>query len=619
MPMSKTRRSAPTISLSRRRPARANRPVSAHEAETLSGFDLDTFLDAAAPSVQTALKDLDVERRARSDGRQNHPPYDAAGFGAFEDRIVDYASSGLKQVATQGVGALRRLRREIDDGLSTLQSPDFEAHERDVSLALDDRYSRIRYDLRDLFKQRMIAERNLNYFRRSLGVARPAQYPESAVFHFGLLLFVVVLESVANAYFFSQASDLGLLGGVLQAAVFSIVNVAWSFGLGLTAYRYLNAPEVGWKALALIGVVIHLAGALFINLAIAHYRDLIALSPDSATFAVVTQLLAAPLQLESFESLMLFLIGTLIAGFAVWKGYTTEDPLPGYGPADRAFSEVDAICRDTRAQLLVEAEDALEAARDPIDEELASFEAHVGEVKDRLEAFRMIADSLNEAGEAYQRISTSLLKTYREENMAVRNDPPPEHFEDYPQINAGLHPPSLDDVAERIRLLEDLIEDARIEASNSRTRLQTLHEENRAALDALFQQEEAAGGRIAEMSFPAAFEAEQRQRKLEIDKEDKALLEPPLKAQKRRAALERAAATAALMEDDESDGEVRSWQDRSARPRPPKSLSNRFSLGGAWRGRGRRGGRDDDGGPDVSPIDLGRKRRSTDRRRGGVA
>lgn len=585
---------------SRRAKPRVNRPTSEHEQDTLAGFDLDAFLDAAHPDVETALSTLDVERRARSDGRQNHPPYDALEFSASEDRIVDYAEGGLKAVTTEGVSALRRLRREIDDGLSTLQPPDFEAHERDVALGLDDRYSRIRYDLRDLFKRRMIAERNLNYFRRSLGVARPARYPESGIFHFGLIAFIVVLESVANAYFFSQASDLGLLGGVLQAAVFSMVNVAWSFGLGLTAYRYLNAPGLGLRFLAMLGVGLHIAGALFINLAIAHYRDLIALSPDGATFAVITQLTAAPFQLEAFESLMLFLIGTLIAGFAVWKGYTTEDPLPGYGPADRAFGEVDAVCRETREQLLLEAEDALDAARDPIDDELLSFEEAVAGVKDRLESFRAIADALKDAGGAYQRLGTSLLKVYREENLAVRNEPAPAHFEIFPQLEASAAAPDLEDVASRIRLLEDLVEEAREEASRSRARLQTLHEENRAALDALFHEEEIAGGRIAEESFPAAF-GHDRAAGAPLGRETPPQLEAPIQAQRRRAAADRATAAAALMEDDDSDA---GW-DLDAEP-VAEERPGRF---------GRKRAKADP----ARPIQLAQVRRSSLSRRGGAA
>ncbi len=595
---------------SRRRPQpRVNRPEAENEAELLPGFDLDAFLEAAHPDVEDALGALDVERRARSDGRQNHPPYDALEFSASEDRVVDHAEGGLKAVAADGVGALRRLRREVDDGLSTLQPPDFESHERDVALGLDDRYSRIRYDLRDLFKRRMIAERNLNYFRRSLGVARPARYPESNIYHFGLLAFVIVLESIANAYFFAQASDLGLLGGILQAAVFSLVNVAWSFGLGLTAYRYLNAPGIGFRLLAVIGVAVHLAGALLINLAIAHYRDLIALSPDGATFAVITQLKEAPFQLEAFESLMLFLIGSLIAGFAVWKGYNTDDPLPGYGPADRAFSEVDAVCRETREQLLLEAEDALDAARDPIDDDLAAFEASVGAVKDRLELFGAIADGLKNAGGAYQRLSTSLLKVYREENQAVRNDPAPAHFDLFPRLEVDAEIPDLDDIASRIRILEDLIEEGREEASKSRTRLQALHEQNRSALDGLFHEEEAAGGRIAEESFPAAFGRDQAEGAHMGRDPEPTLLEAPLQAQRRRAALERAAATAALMEDDESDGLWAGSEgvgSRAARA-PSRQGGNLSRQAGDLSRKG------------SEPIHLSNVRQKPPRRRGGAA
>ena len=44
-------------------------------------------------------------------------------------------------------------------------------------------------------------------------IERAAVYPKSHIMHFSILASLVLFEGLANAYFFSQGSDLGLLGG----------------------------------------------------------------------------------------------------------------------------------------------------------------------------------------------------------------------------------------------------------------------------------------------------------------------------------------------------------------------------------------------------------------------
>jgi len=54
-------------------------------------------------------------------------------------------------------------------------------------------------------------------FRKENQLEREANYPKSKVLFWGLLFIILILESMANSYFYAQGSDLGLLGGVLQA------------------------------------------------------------------------------------------------------------------------------------------------------------------------------------------------------------------------------------------------------------------------------------------------------------------------------------------------------------------------------------------------------------------
>jgi hypothetical protein len=88
--------------------------------------------------------------------------------------------------------------------------------------------------VKDLAEQAAVRERELAEFRARNGLTRPATYPEgSATFaRYAVLLALVVFEGAANAYFFSQGLESGLIGGFLAAGLFAAVNLVTAFVLG---------------------------------------------------------------------------------------------------------------------------------------------------------------------------------------------------------------------------------------------------------------------------------------------------------------------------------------------------------------------------------------------------
>ncbi|MGZ5117834.1 MAG: hypothetical protein ACXWIH_17375, partial [Burkholderiales bacterium] len=85
--------------------------------------------------------------------------------------------------------------------------------------------------LQDLAAKAGMRQRELDEFRTRNSLSRAASYPEgSATFaRYALLLALIVCEGAANAYFFSQGLDSGLIGGFIGAAVFAALNLAIAF------------------------------------------------------------------------------------------------------------------------------------------------------------------------------------------------------------------------------------------------------------------------------------------------------------------------------------------------------------------------------------------------------
>ena len=198
------------------------------------------------------------------------------------------------------------------------------------------------------------AQKNLERFRTEWNITdRAAVYPKSLILHFAILAGLILFEGMANAYFFSAGSDLGLLGGWLQAITISFVNVISAFFvmgfLGLQSMSYLtqyNKPgkmAIGiFAALGVIGTALALLG---LNVTAAHYRDMLelnaaslALGSSGATGDVlkpVEAALANPFGIVTLEALLLLILGVTFAIIAAYKGRTFDDVIPGYGRVTR--------------------------------------------------------------------------------------------------------------------------------------------------------------------------------------------------------------------------------------------------------------------------------------------
>ncbi|PWE17447.1 hypothetical protein DDZ18_07135 [Marinicauda salina] len=183
-------------------------------------------------------------------------------------------------------------------------------------------------------------------FRKDNKLTRVAQYPDSNIMHFSILAGLVLFEGLANAYFFSKGSDLGLLGGWIQAITVAFTNVIASFFLiGFLGLRFLQNPTRPFSfAAAAVGVPIVVVLIGFLNFSAGHYRDLLEL--NAATLALgdtdVTGEILAPVTralsfqpFETLEALLLFILGITFAAIAAFKGATFDDRTVGYGAAQR--------------------------------------------------------------------------------------------------------------------------------------------------------------------------------------------------------------------------------------------------------------------------------------------
>jgi len=196
-------------------------------------------------------------------------------------------------------------------------------------------------------------------------IQRAPAYPDSHIMTFSILAGLILFEGLANAYFFSKGSDLGLLGGWIQAITVASANVIASFFIiGFLGLRMVQNPHRPFSfAAALVFVPLAAAFVVFLNFSAAHYRDLLEINAAVLAQGGVDQtgemltpvtraLTLAPF--ETLEALLLFGLGITFAVIAAFKGATFDDRLIGYGAAHRrlvnASSHLAAVLKQLPAQ-----------------------------------------------------------------------------------------------------------------------------------------------------------------------------------------------------------------------------------------------------------------------------
>lgn len=254
--------------------------------------------------------------------------------------------------------------------------------------------------LKDVLPQEVIGQ----------GVHFVTDHPPVRIFSIALVSLLVLFESAANAYFFSQNNPMGLLGGLFQAAAVSLANVAVAyFIIGFWGLRHVSVPLNGFhwpkKLWGFVAIIIGLLLVLLVNLSAAHFRNIQDLAasgltpPDGGiawTFlpgiaescreilatdvgrdlaGAGVNALCRPLSLYSLDAYVLFALGMAIAALAAFEGRRSDSPFPGLSDAARA------------------AEKARDDLSDALEDYYASYDEIVDEIKKTLKADGLPEDS----------------------------------------------------------------------------------------------------------------------------------------------------------------------------------------------------------------------------------
>ena len=242
---------------------------------------------------------------------------------------------------------------------------------------------------------------------------RNAEKPKNKVLFFGIIFISLLFESIGNAFFYAQGSDLGLLGGVVQAFMISIPNIILSFVIGSFIFRYMNHIDKIKKTFAWIGAFISFYMLGFLHLASAHYRHLLTTDPENADKLILYSTWTQPFNLEGFESYILIIIGFGISFLIIYEAYKSDDPYPDYG---KKAKELDKLTKEY-LKIKKEYKQNLDKLVEIFKKNIKNLELNVNEIKEKLNStvleFHKYSDIVDQYSKQELEGAKTLSRMYR--------------------------------------------------------------------------------------------------------------------------------------------------------------------------------------------------------------
>ena len=425
------------------------------------------YASAALLDATEVIARLDVKQAAEEAGKEGRPPEQATDLDVNERRVVVYYENVVDAERGRALEALDELERKLKASRNDIKPGRDLAELARITSSMQENHDRLcaeqGAELRTMRLEQERCLRDLRYFRSVNDLkGRQADYPESTVYHFSWVAAIALIEWISLSSFYANGSDFGLLGGVLIAGTFSVVNLVLMVVAGY-CFRYINAPRDPLQRVYVSVAALCCVFFLFITFIAAHYRVAVErlaaarlAGGDASTEADqfrATQdawqnFLANPVGLGDAWAWLVVIFAITFGLFALYKGFTSDDPFPGYRKVDQDAKRAAADYADKAAATRSAQSAVFDTARADLKRVTANakltietFDKGIVAIDARIRSFEQFVD-------VAERNCNHVVMAYRQFNRYVVASPRPQYFDRPVVLDAGLKAPLPDIDAE---------------------------------------------------------------------------------------------------------------------------------------------------------------------------
>lgn len=393
-----------------------------------------------------AQAELSIDVQARNDGVNNKPPVNATGLSQIETAIRDRCQQALNREIDKLDQELIHYNQEVREQKVSLGEQTFkQLFEVTPDKLASEANGSLDQEFKQLLSDHDQQQREFAAFKSEHRLNRSARYPDNRFWGFFIVALIWVGESVGNSYFFGKGSELGLLGGFMEAAFFALINIALAFAVA-GSLRRLGHVYIGTRILGVLSLIVSFGLMVLMLVVAALYRFQLSESDsiNQGLTSIVTSLPWGKIgeSLSSKDGVLLVVLGLILGVIAIVDFYLLDDKYAHYGAEARRLATLkETIQYASKIEKDKVIDQYLGEAKL---KELKKFESDIARVLTRLENSIKVTTGfeqsvVNQLESSYHQ----LLKKYREVNIRVRTgegdvlgtkDLPP-YFSDYPPLS----------------------------------------------------------------------------------------------------------------------------------------------------------------------------------------
>lgn len=380
--------------------------------------------------VEKVSRSLELMERGTESGAANQPPKSARALDDTEQRIV-------AKVEAEKKVSYQTLEDRFAHFSDRLKSLDFQGQfslirSANASSLSDFKAEAVRGEdeLHILRDDMLVAENQLVKFKQKHNLERAAKLtsPEMLAFKVSVIVFLVLVETLMNGTFLGEGSSQGLIGGIVEAVVFAVVNIGYALVLGLSCSKLLAHRSVALKLGGYLTFAVYVVVAVGINLALAHYREIAEVSFEGAGTAVLERLQKNPAGLTDLKSWLLFGLGLLFSIVAFADACMMTDPYPGFASTEKQRNVKRVRYRSRKDQLIENLTDIRNEHNTKVNDIIRELSNRRQDFQATIAHRARLISLFNEHQNQLEQAANSLLTIYREANRKSRTTAEPKYF-----------------------------------------------------------------------------------------------------------------------------------------------------------------------------------------------
>lgn len=438
-------------------------------------------LDFPQVNLDEVASELRIREKAKANGQSDLPPEDAVRLDGPHREIRSNIKGRIRRVVAG-------YKRKLDGLTNEIRSYDIKGSYDRLRTA-DEKFEHDMADLSEDLRPKITsaqesltgARDQFEKFKTKYQIERSPDYPDSHWWQWGVLLIVAVLQAFLNGYFFYQGMEQGIVGGAFVALVLASVDVMVVFFLGRTAVWLRYGQDAFHQGIGLATSAIFAAWALLYNLLTAHVRE--SLQGDVVMTVALEDardsFLENPFLLEQADSFVLFLSGLVFSALAFYSGMSWDEKIPRYGKLHRRLlesrEELEYWIQVYRNEASKKRNDAL----DMIEDTIFTAEGKITKLKNLIQTKDTLLTTVNQCILHHNESCKALMARYRDENMRVRSEPPPQYFNEEIEVKL-IEAPQYDTEEDRdhLKKQKDYLEAIHKEAEGVRKRIRAIYQES---------------------------------------------------------------------------------------------------------------------------------------------